>query len=126
MNKAQEILNEFDELDEVSDEEKAARKAEREEAVKFSKEMKKKFEKDWGAKVAARVLLGAKNPWIEFRIRDFNSEDVIPNEFRLAIADAAGFKPLNREQVTYGNITKKGVSMQFSEWKEMREKGVLR
>ena len=125
MNKAQEILNEFDELDEVSDEEKAARKAERADAVKFAKELKNKLEKSWGVKLRSSVVAQAVNPWIQLRVAKFG-EDEIPNDFRLAMVKAQGGSPSDPDNVSYGNVRSNMVSAQFSEWKELMKKGVVK
>lgn len=112
----------LDQIDEVSDEEKQRRKEERAEAIALSKDLKKKFQKDWGAKVKARVIASAKNPFIEFRV---SSPDTIPNDLRLKLVRAMGSEPRDTENVNYGNIMPNSITLHFSEWKKMQEKGIV-
>jgi len=119
MSKAKEILEEMDQLDEISDEVKAARKAERAEAVKFSKELKKKYEKQWGIKLKSRVMAMTENPFIEIEVAAFG-KDKVPNEFRAKLVKLMGGKPNNEEDVNYGNVQSSGITLHFSQWKELK------
>lgn len=85
----------------------------RKKVVPYAKRLHKWVEEQCGIKVHRRIF-GSYNPYIEFRPYDKNQ--IFPNEFRAMIARTLGVEPLNWDDVYYGNVTDRYITLNYSEW----------
>jgi len=93
----------------VSKEEKAVYTA-------FTKKLKAHLQRKWGIKLRAKTSGSVQaNPFIGIIVAN-DRQDKIPNEFRLAAVGVFGGRPLNPENVVYGNIQPDRITLKHSEW----------
>jgi len=91
-------------------------KEERQSYLDYSKKLKKYLQKKLDMKLSVTVSSSVRpNPYI--RVIPIGAE--VLNDFRLEIMDALGWEPLNRENVSYGNIQSNRISLVYSSWVEV-------
>jgi hypothetical protein len=82
----------------------------------LNKVFKKEFEHITKIKITFGFHTASKksNPYLAMSPKD--EKDIIPNDFRANICKALNQKPLNWDDVEYGNISEKTISLVLSEW----------
>jgi len=85
----------------------------------FARELKKHLRKKWGFAVRVNTS-GTKSDDPYMKVSPVKwQEDKIPNDFRLKAVKVLGGKPLNPENVSYGNVQPHYVTLNYSEWLEL-------
>lgn len=88
----------------------------------FAKSLKKNLEKNLKMKLSVKTS-GSKrpNPSISVQVKDWRTE-TLPNDFRKKVAKILNIKPSNWENVQYGNINDKYITLNYNEWKKVVSK----
>ena len=93
----------------------------RKEHINFSKEILKLLENKTNLKLKRRVLkMVGNNPFIELRVNDWETDE-INNNILKAICLKLNIMPLDWDNIRYGNISNKGITLYLSEWENIKE-----
>jgi len=88
----------------------------RKEHINFSKEILKLLEIKTNLKLKRRVLkMVGNNPFIEIRVKNWEI-DKINNNILKDICLKLNITPLDWENISYGNISNKGITLNLKDW----------